>query len=364
MLSIRAPGRICLFGEHQDYLGFPTISAAIDRYIFITGSPSVSISDSISFHISQPDIGQLEPLILDIPPEDQLLKYETNRDYFRSGINVARSNGVEWHDSWTVTIEGNIPINAGASSSSALIIAWLTFLFHAGNQEISPEMRANLGYQAEVLEFKEAGGQMDHFTSSLGGFLYNETSPFFVSTAIEQKIDGLILADSGIKKNTVKNLKMIKSLSLSSFKHISELKPDFNQFFTTIEEVKPYLESLSQDEQRILIGQLENRNITKKAMHLLNRPDLDSQALGDLLLEHHEILSKKIGVSVPKIDEMVNLAIQKGALGAKINGSGFGGTMFVYAPNNREEIVQAFLDEGYDCYAVEISKGAEIVSRS
>ena len=60
---------------------------------------------------------------------------------------------------------------------------------------------------------------------------------------------------------------------------------------------------------------------------------------------------------------MVNLAIQKGAFGAKINGSGFGGTMFAYAPNNREEIVQTFIDEGYDCYAVEISKGAEVVNQ-
>nr|MDO8116777.1 galactokinase family protein [Candidatus Sigynarchaeota archaeon] len=25
-----APGRICLFGEHQDYLNFPVIAASID----------------------------------------------------------------------------------------------------------------------------------------------------------------------------------------------------------------------------------------------------------------------------------------------------------------------------------------------
>ena len=33
MINIKAPGRICLFGEHQDYLGYPTLSMAISKYI-------------------------------------------------------------------------------------------------------------------------------------------------------------------------------------------------------------------------------------------------------------------------------------------------------------------------------------------
>ena len=33
-LSVKAPGRICFFGDHQDYLGLPVIVATIDD-IFI-----------------------------------------------------------------------------------------------------------------------------------------------------------------------------------------------------------------------------------------------------------------------------------------------------------------------------------------
>ena len=36
-LEIYAPARICLFGEHQDYLGLPVIASAINLKLKITG---------------------------------------------------------------------------------------------------------------------------------------------------------------------------------------------------------------------------------------------------------------------------------------------------------------------------------------
>ena len=38
-LSVKAPGRICFFGDHQDYLGLPVIAATIDRYIYMEATP-------------------------------------------------------------------------------------------------------------------------------------------------------------------------------------------------------------------------------------------------------------------------------------------------------------------------------------
>ena len=32
-ITSTAPGRICLFGDHQDYLKLPIIACAINRYI-------------------------------------------------------------------------------------------------------------------------------------------------------------------------------------------------------------------------------------------------------------------------------------------------------------------------------------------
>ena len=37
MIKTKAPGRICFFGDHQDYLNLPVIAGTIDRFIEIKG---------------------------------------------------------------------------------------------------------------------------------------------------------------------------------------------------------------------------------------------------------------------------------------------------------------------------------------
>ena len=58
-----APGRICLFGEHQDYLGLPVIAMAVDRDFRITHTPD---DQTKLFRIHTPDLPDAPPRILDI----------------------------------------------------------------------------------------------------------------------------------------------------------------------------------------------------------------------------------------------------------------------------------------------------------
>jgi len=87
------------------------------------------------------------------------LEYLKRRDYIRSATNVLRRAGLQIRPGYDCTIHGTIPINAGTSSSSALTIAWLTFLLNTQEGDVprDPESIANFGYQAEVKEFGEAG---------------------------------------------------------------------------------------------------------------------------------------------------------------------------------------------------------------
>ena len=61
MISVSAPGRICLFGEHQDYLGLPVIAAGISRRIVIEGEHR---NDNFIV-INMPDIGVVEKFLLE-----------------------------------------------------------------------------------------------------------------------------------------------------------------------------------------------------------------------------------------------------------------------------------------------------------
>ena len=63
-MEISTPGRICLFGEHQDYLGLPVIAMAISLRAKIIGEKR---SDN-QVIIYKPNLGETETFSLDAPP--------------------------------------------------------------------------------------------------------------------------------------------------------------------------------------------------------------------------------------------------------------------------------------------------------
>ena len=61
-MKIKTPGRICLFGEHQDYLGLPVIAMAISKFSSLSG---VARNDA-KVVIRKPDINNIEEEIGDL----------------------------------------------------------------------------------------------------------------------------------------------------------------------------------------------------------------------------------------------------------------------------------------------------------
>ena len=364
MIKIRSPGRICLFGEHQDYLGLPVISLAISKYIFLEAKKITKPLFSIHF----PDTG----IDMEVKLDNKELTYDSNRDYVKSGYNHYIRKGIKFADGYEIKITGDIPINAGVASSSALVIAWLHFLSIISNQEINPYNLALQGYKVEVEEFNEAGGMMDHFTSVFGKLIFLKSQiPQPLLNFYDMSLEGFILGNSMEKKSTVEDLKNVKKLSLQSFEIIKEVMTSFNLFKTSLKDTLPYLESMDKKYSEKIIGNLNNRDITIKAKFLLdeyykNRENYTKNQrnhfyiqLGSLLNSHHQSLRDNIGVSTKKIEEMVNECIKNGALGTKINGSGFGGTMFALAPENEQTIVNALESLGYESSILKTSKGVE-----
>ncbi|MDH7571773.1 MAG: galactokinase family protein, partial [Armatimonadota bacterium] len=194
-LQASAPGRICLFGEHQDFLGLPVIAAAINLRFTITGRPH----DEPCFRLHMPDLHTQ----VEIPLTPGELPYQEERDYLRSSINILRREGYAVQRGYECTFRSSIPINAGTASSSAMIVAWLRFLLAAeGVTEFDPETLARWANRAEVLEFGEPGGIMDHFTSALGGTLFIQCQEPVRWERLTPLPDGFVLADSLTRKET------------------------------------------------------------------------------------------------------------------------------------------------------------------
>ena len=356
--SVSVPGRICLFGEHQDYLKLPVITAAIDLRVNVSGEPR----PDQKIHLQLPDIGSEE--ILYLPPGNEEMAYSRERDYFKSVFNVVKRQGVQFDHGYDCVVRGNIPINSGTSSSSALNVAWCRFLTEVGNKEDQklkdPEFIAYLAYMAEVEEFGEPGGMMDHYATAVGGVLYIDFKDPVSVKPLNNRLGAFVLGDSREPKDTKKILAHVKLNVLSAVDAIRKKYHDFNLFDCGPREVIGFRDLLTKDQIYVLSGTLLNRDITEVAMLTLEDYELDHKEFGKLLSTHHEILDKKCGISTPKINLMLEKAIKAGAYGGKINGSGGGGCMFAYAPENPEQVAMAIEEAGGTAYIINVGEGIQV----
>ena len=102
---------------------------------------------------------------------------------------------------------------------------------------------------------------------------------------------------------------------------------------------------------------IKNHEITLQAYQLLQNEILDLQKIGGLMSQHHEVLRDLLKITTPKIDAMINAALNAGAYGAKIVGSGGGGSICAIAPKEKEQAVVNAIKEvsGENAYVVDVT---------
>jgi galactokinase len=351
--TVSTPGRVCLFGEHQDYLGLPVIPCAISLRISI----SAERRNDRMIRFDLPDVGQKELFSL-----DGELPYEKGRDYLRSVVNVMQRKGYTFSSGFSCVVRGNIPINSGTSSSSALIVTWVNVLARLSDQavDLPHEEIAALAHSAEVLEFGEPGGMMDHYSTSLGGILFLRFHPNISFDQIHPVLGTFVLGDSCESKETTTILARVKDRVLSVASRLRKYHSDFSLHTVSEEGTQQFRSELNEEESTLLRGTIRNRNLTLEALEVLSSSDIDHRKIGSLLNEHQSVLRDVLRISTPKIDRMLDSALKAGALGGKINGSGGGGCMFAYAPDHAEEVAEAICREGGKAFIVRTADGTRV----
>ncbi len=351
-----APGRTCLFGDHQDYLGLPIIACAINRHITLKAKRN----NSNTFNIDLPDIHQKR--LIPIYDEVKILQKE---DFLQAALQVLKRYNCIPNCGYDIQITGTIPINSGTSSSSALTVAWVQFLLKAFGPEelLTPESISQIAFEVEVLEFKAPGGKMDQYSIGLGNIIYLETGDKFYYEVLKKPLTGLIMADSGVPKETTALLKRLKTNSWKAIQEVQKIFPNFEIETAKMEEIESYLNCIADDLKPYLEAAIGNFNVTKKALVAFKKDKLDLIEIGDLMNKHHHYLKNLLKITVPKIDDMIDAALNNGALGAKIVGSGGGGSIAVLSPKNKEEIItKAILEAGAkSVYIASVDKGARIL---
>ncbi len=353
-LTVQTPGRICLFGEHQDYLGLPVIPMAISLNSQIKGKRIKGKGDQIVIH--KPDLNEKEIICL------KDLSYTKKRDYFKSAIKVCMEEGLTFSDGLEIEISSNIPIQAGCSSSTSIMVGWIHFLSQIADYPInwSSKKIAELAYTAEVLEFSEPGGMMDQYSTAIGGLMYLESKPDISITNLKPLAGTFVLGDSQEKKNTLDILERCNQKRKLLLHRIKQNDPFFNLHTIDLNDVSMYVSFLNESEMKLLKGTLKNRDILISALAELESENPDFALFGNLLNDHHTILRDVLNVSTPKIEQMLTAALNAGALGGKINGSGGGGCMFAFAPDDPQKVADAIEQTGGKAYILSLSGGTKL----
>ncbi len=289
-----APGRVCLFGEHQDYLGWPVVAGAIDLGCQIrfrrTAAPHL--------HLALPDIAA--EASWPQPPNGRPF------DYLTAAWDRQPVTG------WSAQAQGNLPRQAGASSSTALVTAWTAGLHHAAGSPLAPADLARAAHHAEVTALGEPGGQMDHQAIAHGGlqvFHFDGTPP----ERLPLPDAACLLIDTQSPKQTLAVLRRSKA--------------------ARIKWVQDPASAQTPADRALLAATFASRDTSAAGTAALRRGDLP--AIGAALDAHHAFLRDHLHVSTPRLEAVLAAARTHGAYGGKLNGSGGGGTAVVLAPHDR-----------------------------
>lgn len=341
MITIRVPARICLLGDHQDYLGLPVIAASIDRYLTLEATPQ----EKACFNFELIDLGQTRELALQID-ESSVQK----GDFLAAALAVLGRKGIVAKNGYQIKISGSIPVNAGVSSSSALVIAFIRFLVSAFSQKpIEARQIADWANEAEVGFFGDPGGLMDHYSIAIEELrvIYPDSRSTEVLPRPKQL--PLILVESGIAKQTVGVLSKAKEKALEALAHVQKITPELTYHNAQMRDILAYKSHLNTELFSYWQASIANHQITKSAIALLSDPTTQDliPKLAELINQHQFYLRTAIQNTPELMQQQMKVAIEAGGLATKVIGSGGGGCFFVLAESAAApRIIENLLRQG------------------
>lgn len=201
-------------------------------------------------------------------------------------------------DSWELSIDSQLPAERGMGSSAASAIAIVRAFFDLYEQPLDRDLLLQLADIEEQITHRSPSG-LDAATCS------SNQPIWFIKGHAGRPFDmhltaTMVIADTGKTGATKEAILAVRQM----------LQKD-------PEQAKAHIEHLGQ--------------LTKQAQAnlRLNQPT----NLGDVLTQSQTDL-RTLNVSDRSLDQLINVALTNGALGAKLTGGGRGGCMFAIVDNN------------------------------
>jgi galactokinase len=319
-----APGRIEVLGNHTDYNAGTTFSAAINMgHCFC-----ISVSDQPGVRLTAGDLRVTTEF--DPSTDERLPKQFQWANYVKGVMFYLRGQGVKI-DSVDCTFLGSIPMGAGLSSSAALEVATAFAVLEYTGKELD---KKEIGILAQAAENNFAGcncGLLDQFSSIFGvhhGLIHSdfrtlETYPVklpddVVFLVINPHIKHA-LADSPYNARRISCEKAAAELDALLDHPVKALR---DVSWEELEANKDKIDPEAAQRATHVVGEITR---VEKGVKLL--ADGELEAFGQFLFDSHETSRTAFENSCPELDTVVEAARTAGALGARLSGGGWGGSV-------------------------------------
>ncbi|TDQ57940.1 galactokinase [Mesocricetibacter intestinalis] len=364
-LTVYAPGRVNIIGEHTDYNEGFVMPCAINYGTAVSGAAN----DRGIFRVYAADLQQYDEFSLRQPiipnPEKKW------SGYVRGVVKFIQQACPQFQQGADLVISGNVPLSAGLSSSASLEVAVGKFCQQLGGLALSHTDIALIGQRAENQFVGCQCGNMDQLISALG-----QQDQLLMIDCRSLKTQGVpippdiavMIVNSHVKHDLVAgeyNTRRRQCESAAAFFGVKALRDlSITQFRQREAELSAIDKDTAKRARHIVT---ENQRVLDAAA-ALGKGDL--RRLGELMAQSHDSMRDDFEITVPQIDYLVELAqLALGSSGgARMTGGGFGGCIVALAPFSKVEAVRKIIADNYrkqtglteDFYVCRASQGVRI----
>lgn len=340
--SVQAPGRVNLIGEHTDYNDGFVLPCAIDYQTVI----ACARRDDRQVRVVAIDYdNQQDSFSLDAPIEPVDTPMWAN--YVRGVVKHLQQRDASFGGA-DMVISGNVPQGAGLSSSASLEVAVGTVFQQLYHLRLDGAAIAVNGQEAENQFVGCNCGIMDQLISALGeaGHAMLLDCRTLATRAVPMPEDvAVVIINSNFRRSLVSseyNTRREQCENGARFFNKPALR---DVTLTEFEAAHPQLDPLVARRVRHVIS--ENAR-TLAAADALSTGDL--QRMGELMAESHASMRDDFEITVPPIDQLVEIV--KAELGprggVRMTGGGFGGCIVALMPTDLVDKVQATVAAQYE----------------
>ncbi|MBP2622410.1 galactokinase [Streptococcus oricebi] len=364
-----SPGRINLIGEHTDYNGGHVFPAAISLGTY--GAARKRQDQLLRFYSANfADLG-----IIELDLADLTYKKEDHWTNYPKGVlHFLQKAGHKIDQGMDIYVYGTIPNGAGLSSSASLELLIGLMAETLFDLKVSRLDLIKIGKETENNFIGVNSGIMDQFAIGMGA---DQKALYLDTNSLDYRLVPLDLGDHLI---VIMNTNKRRELADSKY---NERRAECEAALSELNQVLDIasLGQLSQgdfDEYSYLIAD-ENR--LKRARHavLENQRTLQAEValkegdlarFGRLMNASHVSLEHDYQVTGLELDSLVHAAWkQKGVLGARMTGAGFGGCALALVKKDAVEDFKAAVEANYlaevgyapSFYIAEIASGTRLL---